>query len=72
MKDKRVRYAFKFGLHLSVIVMCAGCQSFRWGERSSDDLEDTAKAREVYSKSTDWISGSKPPYWDQRVPGSPW
>jgi hypothetical protein len=72
MKNGRVRYACKFALHLCVIVLCAGCQSFRWGERSSDELEDTAKVREVYSKSPNWIYGSRPPYWDQSLPGGSW
>ena len=71
MKNGRVRYAFKFALHLCVIVPCVGCQSFRWGERSSDELEDVAKAREVYSK--DKLIYNPPPYWTKgSFPGGAW
>jgi hypothetical protein len=75
MKNARVRYASKIALHVCAIMLCAGCQSLRWGERSTDELDEITKAREVYSNPN--RSFDDGPYWKRAgltggPLGNPW
>jgi hypothetical protein len=71
MKIRSLRYALAFALHICAIVLCAGCQSFRWGERTSGDLERIATIKEIYSDTSSWT-------WQptaenlEKMPGRPW
>lgn len=68
MKRRYLRSVFELAFYLGVLALCAGCQSFRWGERTSDDLADTARVREVYSHSSTWVQQPT----GGPLPGGPW
>jgi len=50
MKCTALNRCIKVAFFCIPILYCAGCQSFRWGERSGRDLEEVIKEKEAESR----------------------
>lgn len=50
MKPNALNHDLQLALVCIPIFLCAGCQSFRWGERSIQDLEELTATKETESR----------------------
>jgi len=49
MKNRSFSCGSRFTLAVTALLLCSGCQSFRWGERTSQDYEELNRTKQAES-----------------------